>query len=195
MTEKPTPPSRPTGRPPTTDLATVSEQGLEELREIVGRLRELARKAEQGNHEVVSEIRQILEDDPDLPWRLMDVGKAAERLLINRMIRDGDLVGQEIMEHQLESMRREVAGDDASPLERLLAERVVATWLQVQHLEALWAASLNDSTQSKGDHYQKRLDGAHRNHLSAIRTLAQVRKLGPAVQINIAEKQINTLGS
>jgi hypothetical protein len=29
-------------------------------------------------------------------------------------------------------------------------------------------------------------------HLSAIRTLAQIRKLGPAMQINIAEKQINT---
>jgi hypothetical protein len=31
--------------------------------------------------------------------------------------------------------------------------------------------------------------------LSAIRALAQIRKLGPAaVQINIAEKQINTTG-
>jgi hypothetical protein len=28
----------------------------------------------------------------------------------------------------------------------------------------------------------------------SIRTLAQIRKMGPAVQINIAEKQINTAG-
>ena len=42
---------------------------------------------------------------------------------------------------------------------------------------------------------QERLDRTHRNHLSATSTLAQIRKLGPAaVQINIAQKQINTSG-
>ncbi len=41
---------------------------------------------------------------------------------------------------------------------------------------------------------QERLDRTHRNHL-AMRTLAQIRKMGPAaVQINIAQKQINTSG-
>ena len=71
---------------------------------------------------------------------------------------------------------------------------MVATWLLVQHLEALCAASFDDQALSQGDHYHKRLDRAHRRHLSAIRVLAQIRKLGPAVQINIAEKQINTTG-
>ncbi len=47
-------------------------------------------------------------------------------------------------------------------------------------------------TISQGSYFQKRLDWTYRRHLSAIRTLAQIRKLGPAVQINIAEKQINT---
>jgi hypothetical protein len=53
---------------------------------------------------------------------------------------------------------------------------------------------LGKHTLAQGNYYQKRLDRAHRNHLSAIRTLAQIRKLGPVVQINIAEKQINTAG-
>jgi hypothetical protein len=44
------------------------------------------------------------------------------------------------------------------------------------------------------NYYQKRLDRTHRNHLSAICTLARTRKMGPAVQINISEKQINTNG-
>jgi len=38
----------------------------------------------------------------------------------------------------------------------------------------------------------KTWDRAYRRLLSAIRALAQIRKLGPAVQINIGEKQINT---
>ena len=36
------------------------------------------------------------------------------------------------------------------------------------------------------------LDHAHRRYLSAIRTLAQVRKLlVPVVQVNIADRQVN----
>ena len=72
---------------------------------------------------------------------------------------------------------------------------MVALWLQVRHLEPLCAKSLNNATLSQNDHYHKRLDKAHRNHLSAIRTLAQIRKMGPAVQIDIAEKQINKINT
>lgn len=48
----------------------------------------------------------------------------------------------------------------------------------------------------QSDYYQRRIDRAHNRHLSAVRTLAQVRKLlKPSVaQINIADKQINTAG-
>jgi hypothetical protein len=49
-------------------------------------------------------------------------------------------------------------------------------------------------TIAQAGYHQKRLDRTYRRHLSAIRTLAQIRKMGPAVQINIAEKQINTYG-
>jgi hypothetical protein len=41
--------------------------------------------------------------------------------------------------------------------------------------------------------YQKLLDRAHGLHLSAIRMLAQVRKMGPAVQSNIAGKLVNAV--
>jgi hypothetical protein len=47
---------------------------------------------------------------------------------------------------------------------------------------------MKNEVMSQGDYRQKRLDRAHRRHLSAVRTLAQIRKMGPAVQINIAEK-------
>jgi hypothetical protein len=40
--------------------------------------------------------------------------------------------------------------------------------------------------------YQKWLDRAHRRYLSALKTLATVRRLlVPAVQVNIADKQVN----
>ncbi len=46
----------------------------------------------------------------------------------------------------------------------------------------------------RSEYHQRRLDRLHRRYLSSIKTLAQTRKLDPAVQINIGDKQINTAG-
>jgi hypothetical protein len=94
-------------------------------------------------------------------------------------------------------MRTEIAGEDPSPLEKLLTERVVATWIEVQVFDSFCAANLRKAHTRQADYLQRHLDRAHRRHLSAIRTLAQVRKLlKPAVaQINISERQVNMAGS
>ena len=65
----------------------------------------------------------------------------------------------------------------------------------VQLFEGLYATNmLEGTTIAQGNYHQKRLEQTYRRHLSTIRMLAQIRKMGPAVQINIAEKQINTAG-
>jgi hypothetical protein len=179
--------------PPDPKLMNKAE--IEQRRDTLTRLRDLLKQTEKGDEKAVPAIREILDETPDLAWGLRNIGKMAERLLIKEMTREEDLLGKQMMEHQLESMRSEIAGEDPSPLELLLTERIVATWLQVQLFESLYASGLGRHTINQGNYYQKRLDRAHKNHLSAIRTLAQIRKMGPAaVQINIAEKQINTTG-
>jgi hypothetical protein len=188
--------ARPIGHPGPPDLATMSEAELEERRATVAKLRDLADRAQDGDETAVLEIRKILDGSPDLAWRFIKgPAKMAESALIDEITKDEDLASKEFLTHQLESMRVEVAGKNPSALERLLAERVVATWLEVQLFEALYAVGMKSGTLKQDDHRQKRLDRAHRRHLSAIRTLAQIRKMGPAVQINIAEKQINTAGT
>jgi len=71
---------------------------------------------------------------------------------------------------------------------------VVVIWLELQTFQSLYFQNEDKLSVAQGEYHQRRLDRAHRRHLSAIRTLVQVRKLGPPVQINIAEKQINTTG-
>ncbi len=176
------------------DLSAMGEGELEERKETVARLRDLVGRADKGDAKAVPAIREILDESPDLAWRLRNIGKLAERLFVSKMTREEDAAAKEMMEHQLESMRSEIAGEDPSPLELLLAERIVATWLQVQLFEGHYASGLGKHTLAQGNYYQKHLDRAHGRHLSAVRTLAQIRKIGPAVQINIAEKQINTAG-
>ena len=185
----------PVGHPGAADTSKMSKGELEERRATVAKLRDLTEKAQGGNEDAALDIREILDGNPDFAYRFVKgPGKMAESALLGEMKRDGDLAAEELLKHQLESMRIEVAGENPSPLERLLAERVVATWLEVQLFSGLYAVSMKRGNLSQDDHRQKRLDRAHRRHLSAIRTLAQIRKMGPAVQINVAEKQINVLG-
>ncbi len=183
------------GRPAGPDLSSMTQQDREAYRETVGRLQELVEKAEKGSKEAVPEIRQILEEHPHLSWRISNLSRLAEALFIERLSREENLAAKEAMKRQLARMREEVAGDDPSPLERLLAERVVATWLQVQLFEGFYASSMyKNMALALADYHQRRIDKAHRRHLSAVKALAQIRKIGPAVQINIADKQINTAG-
>ncbi len=185
----------PVGHPGDPDLEAMSKDELEERRATVAKLRDLNEKAQEGDKEAALDIREVLDGSPDLAWRFINgPGKVAEAALISEITRDEDLASKELLKYQLESMRIEVAGENPSPLERLLAERVVATWLQVQLFEGLYATGMKNESIRQGDYRQKRLDRAHRRHLSAIRTLAQIRKVGPAVQINIADKQVNTAG-
>jgi hypothetical protein len=185
---------RPVGCPPDPDLSDMTKEERATRRDTIGRLKELTKKAQKGDGKAVPEIWEILEQSPDLAWRFTDVGRVAEWGLIEKITKEKDLGSKEMISFQLKSMREDLAGSSPSPLERLLAERVVASWLQVQLFEGLYTQNIGKLTIKQADYYQKRLDRAHRRQLSAIKALAQIRKLCPAVQINIAEKQINTTG-
>ncbi len=187
---------RPVGCPPDPDRSAMTKEEIEARRVRLGKLDELVKKAKNGDKKAVPEIRKILKGSPELAWQIMNFARFAEWHFIKEMFKDENLASKEVMKRQLAAMREEIAGANPSPLERLLAERIVLTWLQIQLFEGLYASSMVKSmTLAQGSYYQKRLDHAHRRHLSAIRTLAQIRKMGPAVQINIAEKQINTTSS
>jgi len=173
----------------------MTKEEKEAHHDTVERLKELVEKAAKGDKNPLPEIRKILKESPELSWQLMDVGRVAEWRYTEMMLKEEDFGKKEVLKAQLATMREEIAGDNPSPLERLLVERIVLTWLQIQLFEDLYASSMPKSmTIAQGNYKQKMIDQAHRRYLSAIRTLAQIRKLGPAVQINIAEQQINTAG-
>jgi hypothetical protein len=70
----------------------------------------------------------------------------------------------------------------------------VLCWFHLHHLE-LTNASKDSMTLTLAQHYQKCIDRAHRRYLSALKALAEVRKLNVTVQLNIARKQVNVVGA
>ncbi len=103
---------------------------------------------------------------------------------------------REAIRRELERVRRDAAGEDPSPMERLLAHRVALCWLATIYADTQYAQRMKDGMSFKeSEFYQRRCEGSQRQLLRAVQTLATVRRLlRPVVQVNVAEKQINVAG-
>ena len=134
-----------------------------------------------------------LDESPGIWQSTGELARAAQGSIIQRMGGEDNLLVREVYVRKLDAMRQELAGPEPSPLERLLADRIITCWLHVNHAEAIFAQG--EFTLPEADFHQRRISRAHQRYLSAIRTLAQVRKLlGPTVQVNIANQQVNVAG-
>jgi hypothetical protein len=103
-----------------------------------------------------------------------------------------NLLAQEMVIRKLDQVRAELEGPNPTPIERLLAERASVCWFIAHWYENTFEQTVSRSTIAQADFQQRKIDRAHARFLSAVRTLAQVRKLAlPALQLNIAENQVN----
>jgi hypothetical protein len=106
-----------------------------------------------------------------------------------------NLLFRESLTRKLDLLRDELGGPNPTPLERLLVERIVSCWLHLYQLELIYAQKESMSLEL-GNYYQRSLSSAQKRYLAAIKMLALVRKLAiPALQVNIARKQVNVAGS
>ena len=168
----------------------------EETRGRLAELRALSDRAEAGDGEARKELRRMVRSSSEeVIGRASDVGRRAGRTLA-RSAAGGDPLTEEALCAKLDLMRAEIAGEDPTPLEVLLTERVVSLWMLTSLLEVLMASqyrrNVGDGSERLSPSYliqQSRiLEGATRRYLAAIRELARVRKLqatGPPAQVNV----------
>lgn len=163
-----------------------------EVKESLEDLRELSAKAEVGDEGAREELRRkLVEASPAVIARASDVGRRAQHMLIGT-VAAGDPLTEYALSGRLDMLRAEIAGENPSPLEALLAERVVACWMLVELFDALMAAQLRRESDKRLPLFHtlkmvKWQESANRRYLAAIRELARVRKLQantPAVQYN-----------
>jgi hypothetical protein len=158
----------------------------------VATLNALLPSANRGDADAVAAIREVLAEHPALWDQLGDLGQQTERGLV-RVAAGTNPIIREATQRKLTQLRRELAGPHPSPLERLLVDRIVVGWLGLVVAEGSYHTALEQGIDQADDAFhQQRVERAQRRYLAAIKTLAQVRKLGlPAVQVNIGEKQMN----
>lgn len=154
--------------------------------------RALIRRAESGDESSLPALREALKEPDGLVESVGNLALQVEHTLI-RNAAGKSLLFKEAAYKKMEQLRKDLAGDSPTPLERLLAERIALCWLSVHDAEIRFAQS-SDLTFRQAEHWQYRIDCAHKRYLWAIKTLATVRKLAaPAIQVNVAKRQVNVL--
>ena len=157
----------------------------EETRDRMAELRALSDRAEGGDKEARRRLRLMVRaSSAEVVGRASDVGRRAGRVLA-RSAAGGDPLAEEALCAKLDLMRAEIAGEDPTPLEVLLTERVVSLWMFTTLLEILLAGQYRrgagDGLKRLSPPYliqQSRiLESATRRYFAAIRELARVRKL------------------
>ena len=140
-----------------------------------GELLELLRRAEQGDREVLPRLRAVLDRTSNI-WRAYaDLAAQLEGALIRTAAGD-NLLLQESLLRALAEKKQELGDDDASPLERLLIERVALGWLETHYLDLLEAQGGGLSSRQRAE-LRRRQGRATSRHLQALKALAQVRRL------------------
>ena len=156
--------------------------------------KELLERGSKGDITVLPAIHQLLARSPDNYEKLGGNLARCVETSFTKSICGDDLIVREAIYAQLVVMKKELLGEDPTPLEKLLVDRIVACWLQVQDTESRYAQHHLGMSVKQGDYHQRRMESANKRYLAAIKSLALIRKLAlPALQVNIARKQINVV--
>src|SRR6516162_6284002 len=143
----------------------------------VDRLAELVQRGQQGDLTALPLLREALEGDPSLWQEYGDLAAQAQEAWL-QLLAGTDYLLAESVRLKLGALRQELSAECASPLEKLLIERVIACWLQTCYSDSVYAQAKGpSSTPSVRQELMRRQESSQRRYLAAIKQLALVRKL------------------
>jgi hypothetical protein len=150
--------------------------------------------SDKATEKDLADLRAALAEVPDL-WRITgDLAQVAQNQILDRL-ESGTY--RESVKCSLMIRRLELAGEDAPLVERLLAEQVVTSWLQLYLTQINYSSAFHGSVSAPvADFWERRLSAVQSRYLRAIETLARVRRLlrPHAMQVNIGAQQVNVMG-
>jgi hypothetical protein len=141
---------------------------------------QLVQKARAGNASVLPRLRKVLKKHPEIWQRAGDVTRMVERSWIGLLTCHDPLYVESVL-LQAAAMKKELEGPEPTALERLLVAQIVACWLESEYAQILLGTG--DGELSRDRHRVRHADVAHRKYLAALKALATVRALRPAMTV------------
>jgi hypothetical protein len=140
-------------------------------------IKALSDRANKGNQQALSNLRHLLETCPEVWQEVGDLARHTELAWLAIVTGDNSLV-RESVKKRIAKLKEDLGGPSPTTIERLLIDRVVASWLAVAHAE-VQAASPGNCSPAQLAMRLRRLESAQRNHLGAMRVLAKLRATVP----------------
>jgi hypothetical protein len=157
----------------TTTTAPPKQDGEDQVLE---QLHRLVQRAEQGDETVLGELRVALDANPWVWERYGDLGRQSQAAWL-LLIAGRNLLLLESTQRKAAQLRAELAGPQPSPLERLLVERIVSSWLQTNYADSAYAQLPKGANPAQHTAALQRQNSAQQRYLQALKALATVRKL------------------
>ncbi len=133
------------------------------------------RRANDGDKDALTRLRNFLEQQPQIWQHVGDLAVVAERAWI-ALIANGCSLTKESMQRKLAQLKSELQHESDSVVERMLVDTVVATWLELNHLRTV-DANGRGRTATQASLMIKRLESAQKRHHNALKQLTHIRKL------------------
>lgn len=152
---------------------------------------QLLKRAQDGDEGALSQVRTVADQCPKIWERLGNMADLARGKLIDNAA--SNPLHREALERKTNEIRLALAGPNPCLLEMALAERAALCWLQ-SYFEDYQDAALREqgATVARLEAQEKRAERAQKRYLSAVKALAQVRRLKiPAIQVNVGAQQVN----
>ena len=158
-------------------------------------LRDLVQAANDGDKQAMAALSSELsgENADALINMSGDLAYSLEQSTLKTMLSDTQKGTNLVLVEKLKQMRSELGWHTSPKFEQILIERIVQTWLRLHWLELIEAQAENRSSTLLNDD-AIRIERTERRHLQAIKMLATVRKMGVAIQVNVAT-QVNVNGA
>ena len=136
---------------------------------------QLVEKAQSGNQQALIELREVLDDRPEI-WR--SIGDLAEhaRLTVIRSISGGNALLFESLIRKCQQMRDEMVGESPSALEELAVDRILAAWLEAEYLE-LQHPETAAGTLEQAKFIQRAKQSAQKAFDTATKNLIAIRRM------------------
>jgi hypothetical protein len=162
---------------------TEKDQRQEDVERRHAEITEIMARAEQGDLTVLPALRKLLDDDPYLWVQAGNVAALARQAWI-KVISGNNLLLRESLVRDSYAMVNDVAGPNASRMERILAERIVMCRLQTHQADAALASAGPDLSPKMAVALDKRIAECQKRLTLAVDALVQHRKvLGKTISV------------
>jgi hypothetical protein len=154
----------------------------DEARERIREMEDLSRRVQDGEEDLRPVLRRMVKESaPEVIARCSDSARIYRRMVAAKAS-GGSPLAEEAIAEGAERLALELAGENPTPLEVLLSERIASLWVLVEFQEALlfaWYGGNSGKTSPAFLLLQmcKIQESVNRRYLQSVKMLAQVRRL------------------